>query len=130
MKHYMPVRVFSGDGAVAENAGVFGGFGRRCALITGRSAARKSGALADVTQALEQGGIPFCVFEGIEQNPSVLSCIAAGRTAQAFGAEVVIGSGGGSALDAAKAAAVFAAAAPPRGRISCPTVQAAAFVSA
>ena len=28
------------------------------------------------------------------------------------------------------AAAVFAAAAPPRGRISCPTVQTAAFVSA
>ena len=109
MKHYMPVRVFSGDGAVEKNAGVLGGFGSRCALITGRSAARKSGALADVTKVLDRDGISSCIFDGIEQNPSVESCITAGRTAHAFGAEFVIGIGGGSALDAAKAAAVFAA---------------------
>ena len=109
MKYYMPVRVFSGDGAVEENAGVFAGLGGRCALITGRSSAVKSGALADVSGVLEQSGIPYCVYDGIEQNPSVASCIAAGQTARAFGAAFVVGIGGGSALDAAKAAAVFAA---------------------
>ena len=109
MKHYMPVKIFSGDGAVEKNSGLFAGFGARCALITGRSSAGKSGALADVTAALNRSGIPFCVYDAIEQNPSVSSCIAAGRTAHAFGAAFVIGIGGGSSLDAAKAAAVFAA---------------------
>ncbi len=109
MKHYMPVRVFSGEGAVMNNAGLFAAFGERCALITGKSSAVKSGALADVAAALEQSGVPFCVFDGIGPNPSVESCIAAGRTAHDFGAAFVVGIGGGSALDAAKAAAVFAA---------------------
>ncbi len=109
MKHYMPVRMFSGDGAVEKNAGVFAGYGGRCALITGRSSAVKSGALSDVSAALERGGVSFCVCDNIAQNPSVASCIAAGRTAHAFGAGFVVGIGGGSALDAAKAAAVFAA---------------------
>ncbi len=105
----MPVRVFSADGAVEKNAALFAGFGARCALITGRGSAVKSGALADVTGALERSGIPYCVFDEIEPNPSVRSCIAAGRNAQAFGAAFVVGIGGGSSLDAAKAAAVFAA---------------------
>lgn len=109
MKHYMPVRVFSGEGAVGKNAGLFAAFGARCALITGRSSAEKSGALADVTAALERGGVSFCRFNGIEQNPRVDACLAAGRAAHAFGAAFVVGIGGGSALDAAKAAAVFAA---------------------
>jgi alcohol dehydrogenase class IV len=109
MKHYMPVRLFSGDGAVAENAGLFAAFGGRCALVTGKSAAVKSGALQDVTEALNRLGILFCAYDGIEQNPSVRSCMAAGKTAHTFGADFVVGIGGGSALDAAKAAAVFAA---------------------
>ena len=109
MKHYMPVRLFSGEEAVAKNAELFAGFGARCALITGKSSAVKSGAQADVTEALERGGVSSCMYNGIEQNPSVQSCIAAGKTAHAFGAAFVVGIGGGSALDAAKAAAVFAA---------------------
>ena len=43
MKHYMPVRVFSADGAVEQNGALFSDFGARCALITGRSSAVKSG---------------------------------------------------------------------------------------
>ena len=109
MKHYMPVRVFSGDGAVGKNAALYAGAGARCALITGRNAAAKSGALADVSEVLDRNGIPFCVYSEVEQNPSVRSCIAAGQTAHAFGAAFVVGIGGGSALDAAKATAVFAA---------------------
>ena len=109
MKHYMPVRVLTGDGAVAKNAALFAGFGARCALITGKSAAVKSGALADVSAALESQGVAFCVFDGVAANPSVASCLAAGRLAHDFGAAFVVGIGGGSALDAAKAAAVFAA---------------------
>ena len=109
MKLHMPVRMFSGDGVVSDHAALFEAFGSRCALVTGKGAAVKSGALADVTAVLDRGGISFCVFDGIEQNPSVRSCIAAGQCAHAFGAAFVVGIGGGSALDAAKAAAVFAA---------------------
>ena len=109
MKHYMPVHVYSGDGSVEKNADVFNRFGTRCMLITGKRSAVKSGALADVSAALGKNSVAYCVYDRVEQNPSVESCIAAGQTAYSFGAEFVIGIGGGSALDAAKAAAVFAA---------------------
>lgn len=109
MKHYMPVRMISGPGAVEQNADWLRKFGSRCALITGKNSAVKSGALSDVSKVLNSSAIPFCAFDGIEQNPSVKSCITAGRTAHAFGADFLVGIGGGSSLDAAKAAAVFAA---------------------
>ena len=109
MKHYMPVRMFSGDGAVEKNAGVFALYGARCALVTGKSSAAKSGALADVTEALRQNGVSYCVCDDIAPNPTLSSCLAAGQTAHAFGAAFIVGIGGGSSLDAAKATAVFAA---------------------
>ena len=109
MNHFMPVRLITGEGCIEKNGALFSGFGTRCILITGKSAAAKSGALDNVRNVLRDCRIPCCVYDGIAQNPSVSSCMEAGRTAHAFGADFVIGIGGGSAQDAAKAAAVFAA---------------------
>ena len=109
MNHNMPVRVCTGEHSVEKNTALFSRCGSRCLIITGKHSAVKSGALDDVVNALNHEGIPHRVFDGISQNPSVASCIRAGTEARDFGADFVIGIGGGSALDAAKAAAVFAA---------------------
>ena len=109
MKHFMPVRLCTGEHSVAENAELFQHCGSRCMIVTGKNSAVKSGALDDVAGVLNRCGIPYRVFDEISQNPSVDSCIRAGRAAGDFGADFVVGIGGGSALDAAKAAAVFAA---------------------
>ena len=109
MKHFMPVRLCTGEHSVAENAELFQHCGSRCMIVTGKTSAVKSGALDDVAGVLKRCGIPYRVFDEISQNPSVDSCIRAGRAAGDFGADFVVGIGGGSALDAAKAAAVFAA---------------------
>ena len=109
MKHFMPVRLCTGEHSVAENAELFQHCGSRCMIVTGKTSAVKSGALDDVAGILKRCGIPYRVFDEISQNPSVDSCIRAGRAAGDFGADFVVGIGGGSALDAAKAAAVFAA---------------------
>ena len=109
MNQYMPVHVYTGEYAVSKNEIEFSRYGKRCALITGKSSAVKSGALQDVTDTLTRMGVVSCVYDGISQNPSVESCISGGRFANQFRADYIIGIGGGSALDAAKAAAVFAA---------------------
>ena len=109
MEFYMPSRLVAGENCVGENASRLAALGKRCLLVTSGSAARRSGALADVSAALEGQGIAFTLFDGISQNPALSACQAAGRAAFAFGADFVLGIGGGSALDAAKAAAVFAA---------------------
>ncbi|MBQ4424443.1 MAG: iron-containing alcohol dehydrogenase [Lachnospiraceae bacterium] len=109
MRFYMPGRLIVGENAVRTNAALLKTYGLRCLIVTGGSSAKKSGALADVTEALKEQGIAFELFDGIEQNPSVASCLRAGRMAAAFGAQFILGIGGGSPMDASKTIAVVTA---------------------
>ena len=109
MEFYLPVRLITGPGAVRDNADRIAAFGSRCLLVTGGSSARRCGALADVTAALDSRGVAWEVFDGIRQNPTIESCVEGGRAAHAFGADFILGIGGGSPLDAAKVVAVSAA---------------------
>ncbi|MBQ3372206.1 MAG: iron-containing alcohol dehydrogenase [Oscillospiraceae bacterium] len=109
MNFFMPVKLFTGDGCIAKEQALFHSLGKRCVLVTGPHAAEKSGALKDVTELLHLEDIDFSVFNEICQNPTVESCIQAGKAARETNADFIIGIGGGSAMDAAKAAAVFAA---------------------
>jgi alcohol dehydrogenase class IV len=108
MYHYMPTRLYVGEGCIAAHAGDLRALGSRCLLVTGRHAAKASGALDDVLEALAAQDIVCAIWDGVRENPSVASCIEAGRYAAEQGAQFVIGIGGGSSLDAAKAVAVFA----------------------
>ena len=106
---YMPVQVVSGEGAVARNSTLLRSLGRRCLIVTGGSSAKCSGALADITAALDVWEIGWSVYDRIGPNPLVSACYEAGVVARSVRAEFIIGIGGGSPLDAAKAAAIFAA---------------------
>lgn len=105
---FMPVRLVSGVGCVYENRS-FLRLGKRCLIVTGRRSAAASGALSDVTGALAELGIAYQVFDRVTENPPLSVCHAGGRAAAAFDADFVVGIGGGSPLDAAKAVAAFAA---------------------
>lgn len=105
---YMPTRVLFGRGVIRENAAALAG-GRHAFMVTGKHGAKASGALADVTATLTGLDIGFTVFDEIRENPALTECHRAGALAAAAGADFVIGIGGGSALDAAKAIAAFAA---------------------
>lgn len=82
--------------------------GKRCLIVTGKTSASKSGALYDVTEALKSMGCAFIVYNGMTENPPVDACREAGKTGRDYGAEFVIAIGGGSPIDGAKAASVFA----------------------
>lgn len=105
---YNPVRLITGRGCVTQNAHEFGKLGKRCLIVTSGSAAKKSGALDDVLAALSQAGVSHLLYDQVQPNPSLLGSKEAGEMARAGGAEFVVGIGGGSPLDAAKAAAIFA----------------------
>lgn len=106
MNFYVPTRVITGVGCVVKNAAVLRPFGKRCIIVTGKSSAEKCGALGDVKAALDSIGTQYIHYNSIMQNPTVASCLEAAKQAIDFGAEYVIGIGGGSPLDAAKAVAV------------------------
>lgn len=107
MKYYMPTELYSGAGCVRANAAVFANY-TRYYIVTGRHAAKKSGALDDVTAALKENGAEYEIFDEIGENPLLSVCMEAGRRAKAYAADCVIGIGGGSPLDAAKAVAAVA----------------------
>lgn len=105
--YYNPVQIIAGEGCVKEYPS-FRMFGSRCMIVCSRTAARISGALDDVRAVLDAAGVSFTIFDRVEQNPLVETCHAGGQEARECGAEFILGIGGGSPLDAAKAIAVFA----------------------
>ena len=109
MKFYMPVKVFIEKDAVRKNAGVLASAGSKALIVTGKRSARLTGALDDVISALESEGKRYCIFDGIEENPSVETLFKAKETALKEEVDFVIGIGGGSPMDASKAIAVLAA---------------------
>jgi alcohol dehydrogenase class IV len=106
---YMPVKCICGKNAVINNSALLSTLGKRCLVLTGGSGAAKSGALADAQTALENENIEYSVFNKIGENPLISVCREAGEAAREADAEFILGIGGGSVLDAAKAVAIYAA---------------------
>ena len=105
MNYYMPVRVYDEPGCVRAHAGELAGLGTKALLVTGKHSAKACGAFGDVAGALEEKGVPFCLFDQVEENPSVETVGKAAAFGLQEGADFVIGIGGGSPMDAAKAVA-------------------------
>ncbi len=109
MDFYMPAHVITGPGCVEKNSHLLKPLGNHALVVTGSRSAVRCGAFADVTAALEKEQIIWDLFDKIQPNPTLSSCAEAGRFASEKGADMIIGIGGGSPLDAAKAISAFAA---------------------
>ncbi len=108
--HFLsPVRLHFERGGI-EKLGEFAGDAKSVLIVIGQGSARRSGLLGRVVKAL--GDRQTTVFDGVEPNPSIATCEKGALAARAARADLVIGLGGGSAMDAAK---VMAALAPNSG---------------
>ncbi len=107
MKLCIPTKVYIGENSVFENADIFN-LGKKALIVTGKSSGKKSGALDDVAKVLTKAGIKYAIFDKVENNPTPENCYEGGKMAKSEGVDFIIGIGGGSPLDAAKAIAVYA----------------------
>ncbi|MDR7301241.1 iron-containing alcohol dehydrogenase [Haloactinomyces albus] len=81
-----------------------------CALVvTGRTTAKAHGYLDRVLASLESSGVRSTVFDRVSANPRSDEVEAAAEQARRNGCDLVVGLGGGSALDAAKGVGVSVA---------------------
>jgi len=109
MQLYMPTKVYSEENCVAAHGKELAALGKKALIVTGRKSAKRTGALQDVTAALEAKGTEYVIFDKVEENPSIETVMQARDMAVQSGADFCIGIGGGSPMDAAKAIALMAA---------------------
>ncbi len=96
-----PTRVVSGEGALESSRACLAGMGVSRALIVCGENVAKLPQVEDFTQACE-GCIEIEMFSGAEPDPTDQNVLDGGAIGREFGAEAVIGIGGGSSMDCAK----------------------------
>ncbi len=108
--YYQPTESRYGSGRLSEVGEVVSQYGRRCLLVTvsPESAPIFPALFERIKGYLTEAGVEVEHFSGVIPNPTTDSVTAGARVAKEFRAEVVLGVGGGSSMDAAKAIAVEA----------------------
>lgn len=102
-----PVIVSFGPGAIGEAYRLLAEVGpHRAVIVCGQTVGRLPAVESLVGDAPD--GLTIGVFDRVEPDPSDVTSAAGGTAAREFGAEAIIGIGGGSSMDAAKAIAAEA----------------------
>lgn len=94
-----------GNGVVAETGQIVKDLGGKKVVLTTDEGLVKFGVAQKVIDSLEAAGIEYKVFDKCEANPSVETVEAVAELAK--DADMLIGLGGGSSIDPAKAAAIL-----------------------
>jgi alcohol dehydrogenase class IV len=95
-------RIVFGAGAIRQIGGIASSYGKRALVVTGRNQIRAKGLQAE----LEKHGVASVVFS-VAGEPSISTVGEGVRSAKQEKCESVVGFGGGSAIDAAKAIAAM-----------------------
>lgn len=104
----LPTQIIFGAGELNKLGVETKAIGKKPLIVTGKSSMRKTGILDRVINILGDVGITPVLFEKIEPNPRAKTIDEAGKLARDEGCDMVIGLGGGSPMDAAKAIATVA----------------------
>lgn len=106
---YLPVDIYFGAHCIQENGEHITSIGQKAFIVTGAHSAKASGAEADILDLLKRMGKDYYIYSEVKENPE-LEIIDKGISLFLYNeCDFVIGIGGGSPLDAAKAIALGAA---------------------
>jgi len=109
---YFPTRIVFGEGKLKETGDFVAPLAPSVCVVTGHASMRKTGFLDELLESLERAGVEVpLVIEGTPPNPTVEFIDDGVQRMKEFipgGVEMVVGLGGGSSLDAAKALAFSA----------------------
>jgi len=104
MPYFLSPMVLFGKGALKRLGPEMEGKGSRAVLITDKTMGRHTDRLVET---VKNAGFEVKIWDGAEQDPSIEVALAGSRVLLDFEPQWVIGFGGGSAIDTAKAAWVL-----------------------
>ena len=108
-KYYAPTEVIFGKGVENNTGEAAAKYGKKALLVFGKGSVIKSGLLERVEKSLDNSGVRYKEFGGAKPNPTLAHAEEGVKEALDFDADMIIGIGGGSAIDTAKAIAHGAA---------------------
>jgi len=106
--YFQPTEIRFGRGRFSELGQVASRFGRRTLLVTVVDDPCFKGLFERAKGILVEAGLAVARFDGVVPNPTTDVISQGARIAREFKADVVVGIGGGSTMDTAKAIAVEA----------------------
>src|SRR5688500_13290189 len=107
-KYFQPTEIRFGRGRLDAVGEAIAQFGKRCLIVTGSVFPAIDSVFDRVKSSLQEVGVEWVHFDGVIPNPTT-DCVTEGANmAKKFGADVILGVGGGSSMDTAKAIAVEA----------------------
>ena len=104
--YFQPTELCYGRGRINEVGEIVARYGRRCLLVTRPESGALAPLYARVKKSLAEAGVEVAHFDGVIPNPTADSITAGAAAAVEHEADVVLGLGGGSSMDSAKAIAV------------------------
>ncbi len=103
---YMPTRILYGKGCIAKNKSLLSKYGKRAFIITYQIPGRHY-ALEDIISVFDEERIKYTICTDIEENPSTETIEKVAKKAKDDNVDFIVGVGGGSPIDAAKAVGVL-----------------------
>lgn len=101
----LPVNLIFGAGRIEEVGSETAKYGKKALIVTGKNSTKKTGLLDRTKNIMEETGIEVIIFDQVEQNPLTTTAYQGASIAKENGCDVIVGLGGGSIMDAAKAIA-------------------------
>jgi len=102
---YNPTKIVFGRGAVAELGSLLEPYGKRVLLVYGGGSIKRNGLYDQVLEQLRKIGAEVYELAGVEPNPRLTSVHRGIDICRQHDVQFILGVGGGSVIDAAKAIA-------------------------
>ncbi len=100
----IPRDVYFGEGTLEELKNLKG---KKAAIVIGGGTVKKNGTLDRIERYLMDAGMEVTLIEGVEADPSVATVMKGVEVMKTFEPDWIVGVGGGSPIDAAKAMWIF-----------------------
>jgi alcohol dehydrogenase class IV len=106
--YFQPTEIIYGSGRIKELGDIAKRFGNKCLLVTTPTIPALEPMYERVKKLLTDAGLDMAHFDQVQPNPTTDNITAGAEMAVKHRAELVVGLGGGSSMDSAKAIAVEA----------------------